>query len=94
MIENENYDNILNNYWNTRDMYPYIFQLDKQFPRNSSQGIVGLIRLKKDNQLSKPCLFKVSQTIDYSINHEFYVSEGLKTLASYCFNFCRPIGLI
>lgn len=66
-------------------------EVEKIF-KPGKQGIVGLVRSKKD----KDCLyvFKVTQGINYLINHEKATMEALKSLTDYCPHFCRLFGTV
>jgi len=54
------------------------------------QGIVGLMSTKKDP--SKKYVFKVSQYINYLVEHEHVVMKGLNELAFFCPHFCKVYG--
>lgn len=62
-------------------------QIDvKKIFKTGKQGISGLT--------SENTAFKVSQYINYLTDHEYIVMNRLKTLKTFCPNFCLPIQLI
>jgi hypothetical protein len=62
------------------------------FPRPGKQGLVGLMSAKHDKSLLY--VFKISQSINYLIQHELGVMNSLNEIADYCPNFCRSVGSI
>lgn len=59
------------------------------FKRRGKQGLVGIINEK--SHLDKKYVFKLSQYINFLVNHEFEILDGLDKL-SFCPNFCRVYG--
>lgn len=91
---NQNFDDILKNFWDNRKESPYLFKILQTFPQDSTQGIVGTMVLLKDNKVSSKALFKISKGVDFIVNHEYLIALGLKPLTNFCPNFIRPVGLI
>lgn len=56
------------------------------------QGIVGLMCLKKNNNIK--CVFKFSQNMDYIIDQESIVLNSLSDISDKCPCFCKFIGTI
>ena len=64
--------------------------LDKIFTRPGKQGLVGIMKLKDDPSVSY--VFKVSQYVNYLVQHELTVMKSLNGLSSYCPHFCKGVG--
>jgi len=64
---------------------------DKMLDKTGKQGQVGLLNFKNINQ---KCLFKMSQTINFLVNHEITIMRGLSELSNYCPHFCKGIGTL
>lgn len=54
------------------------------------QGLVGLLSIDGTDQT---IVFKISQYINYLIDHEYTVMKGLMKLSAYCPHFCKTLGL-
>lgn len=66
-------------------------KFDKILNKAGKQGVVGLFKSKeKDIQY----FFKMSQNINFLIQHELLVLKGLRALVDYCPHFCKGIGSI
>jgi hypothetical protein len=61
------------------------------FPKPGKQGLVGLLKCKDEN-ISEKYVFKISQYINYLVQHESTIMEGLNSLIPYCPHFCKGIG--
>ena len=61
------------------------------FKNPGKQGLVGLLKLKKEDI---KCVFKISQYINYLVQHESVVMKGLNEISRYCPHFCKSIGVI
>lgn len=62
--------------------------VDQIFPRPGKQGLVGLMKSK--NGITY--VFKLSQYINYLVQHELTVMKALNTLGPFCPHFCKGIG--
>jgi len=60
------------------------------FPRPGKQGLVGLMSAKNDESILY--VFKVSQYINYLVQHELSVMQSLNDLAEFCPHFCKSVG--
>jgi hypothetical protein len=74
-------------------------EFDQTFEKHGKQGLVGLFRPKRKEILSpngKPLkfVFKISQYINYLVQHEYTVMKGLNEISPYCPHFCKAIGTI
>lgn len=60
------------------------------------QGIVGLLNLNRKSSSRKDLkyVFKLSQYINYLIQHESVVMKGLNEISCFCPHFCKAIGTI
>jgi len=65
-------------------------KVQKIFPRPGKQGLVGLMSGKDDDSIVY--VFKISQSINYLVQHELSVMTSLNELADFCPHFCRSIG--
>jgi len=65
---------------------------DKILDKPGKQGVVGLFKTKQ----AKPVdvIFKMSQYINYLVQHELTIMQGLKEVSNFCPHFCRGIGMI
>lgn len=65
---------------------------DQIFEKPGKQGVVGLFsQLDKD---APKYVFKMSQYINYLVQHESTVMKGLNELSGYCPHFCRSFGAL
>ena len=66
-------------------------EFDQTFEKPGKQGLVGLLRptltLKSDKPLK--FVFKISQYINYLVQHEYTVMKGLNEISPYCPHFCK-----
>lgn len=67
-------------------------EFDTSFNKSGKQGLVGLLRLR--DQKGIKCVFKMSQYVNYLIQHEYKVMHSLNEIANYCPHFCRSIGCV
>ena len=65
---------------------------DTVFDKPGKQGLVGLFSQSDDKK--KQYVFKLSQYINYLIQHEECVMKGLNDLSPYCPHFCKSFGTI
>ena len=66
---------------------------DDTFCKHGKQGLVGLFNPKKNKKDFK-FVFKISQYINYLVQHEYTIMKGLNELAPYCPHFCKAFGTI
>ena len=86
------YQELLNIYHECKDKPWYEWLEYKSiFNRNSTQSITGLFQIKGTEH---QCVFKMSNSMNNVIYHEYTVSQDMNTLDKYCNNFCRSIGII
>lgn len=64
---------------------------DKMLDKAGKQGQVGLLKFKNTEQT---CLFKMSQTLNFLVNHEITIMRGLSELSNFCPHFCKGIGTL
>lgn len=65
-------------------------RVKKIFARPGKQGLVGLMCGKDDDSIIY--VFKISQSINYLVQHELAVMTSLNEIADFCPHFCRSIG--
>jgi len=92
MITNKNYDEILETF--KKNQKDSKILIDSIFSDLGVQGVVGLAKIKKNNEISNPCIFKLSKSEDYVVNHEYNILKDLSEISSVAPFFPRPIGLI
>ena len=66
-------------------------EYEKIFKTNYTQSVTGLFRIKHTEY---KCVFKMSNSVNNIINHEYLVSQDMNTMDKYCYNFCRSVGII
>jgi len=59
------------------------------FPHPGKQGLVGIMKSKKHDV---SYVFKVSQYVNYLVQHELTVMRALNDLGPFCPHFCKGIG--
>lgn len=67
------------------------FIFEKVFETRGVQGITGILKCKK---LGKRVVFKVSVSLDRSVEHENLVTSDLNALREFCPHFVGNIGMI
>jgi hypothetical protein len=55
------------------------------------QGIVGIFKLKNSDY---KYIFKMSQCINFLVNHENNIMRSLNNISKYCPHFCKSVGII
>ena len=86
------YQEIVNIYSEHKDeSWHNWLEYESTFNGNSTQSITGLFRIK-DTEYK--CVFKMSNSMNNIISHEYLVSRDMNTMDKYCNNFCRSIGVI
>lgn len=63
---------------------------DKTFEKIGKQGLVGILKDSNNNAY----IFKISQYINYLIEHEELIMSSLNDLSSHCVHFCRSFGTL
>lgn len=63
---------------------------DRTLDKPGKQGLIGLLKLDPTNSY----IFKISQYINYLVQHELTIMKGLNDISRYCPHFCRSIGSI
>jgi len=61
------------------------------FNKQGKQGLVGLLSVKNTKE---KIVFKISQYINYLVQHEYTIMKGLNELAPYCPHFAKTIGTL
>ena len=75
---------------NVHEPWDKWLEVEKIFSRPGKQGLVGILRSKKDKKIKY--VFKISQYVNYLIQHELVVLKALNNLSTYCPHFCRGVG--
>jgi len=88
------YNELLSYYEKNKDRpWQEWLSFDTVFDKPGKQGVVGLLTLTEKDE-KKKYIFKISQYINYLIQHESTVMKGLNELSPYCPHFCRSFGSI
>jgi hypothetical protein len=88
--KNTEYQDIMNIYnENKEKQVTEWLSFDTLINKPSKQGIIGLFDVKNT---SKKCIFKISQHINYLIQHEYSIMKGLNEISNFCPHFCRVFG--
>ena len=92
-IFNDEYNVLLQYYNDNKDKdWQEWLTFDKILDKPGKQGIVGLFKTKDGD---KPkYIFKLSQDINFLINHEVTIMNGLSDISSFCPHFCKGFGSI
>jgi hypothetical protein len=71
-------------------------EFEQTFEKPGKQGLVGLFKPTKEIDHHKPLkfVFKISQYINYLVQHEHTVMKGLNEISPYCPHFCKTVGTI
>ena len=97
LTENSGFNHLLE-YYNAHKNTKWTewLNFDQTFCKHGKQGLVGLLNPKKIGKEEKQFkfVFKISQYINYLVQHEYTVMKGLNELAPYCPHFCKAIGTI
>ena len=68
---------------------PEFLEFHSSFPQSGKQGVLGLLNNKRSK---KKFVYKISQCLNFLINHEYYVMEGLNEIRNICPHFCKTLG--
>ena len=92
-IFNDEYNVLLKYYNDNKDKdWQEWLNFDRILDKPGKQGIVGLFETK-DRDKPK-YIFKMSQDINFLINHEITIMKGLSDISSFCPHFCKGFGSI
>jgi len=71
-------------------------EFDQTFEKPGKQGLVGLFKPTKKMNTDKQLkfVFKISQYINYLVQHEYTVMKGLNEISPYCPHFCKAVGTL
>lgn len=83
---------------NKQDHWKKWLQFDQTFDKPGKQGLVGLLKgttpILDDKGKEIKYVFKISQYINYLVQHEYTVMKGLNEISPYCPHFCKAIGTL
>lgn len=68
---------------------PEFLEFHSSFPQSGKQGVLGILNNKNSK---KKFVYKISQYLNFLINHEYYVMEGLNEIRNICPHFCKTLG--
>lgn len=69
---------------------PQELEFHSSFPRAGKQGILGIF---VNTKTGEKYVYKISQYLNYLIEHEYGVMQGLNDLRSFCPHFCKTFGV-
>jgi hypothetical protein len=69
-------------------------EFNETFTKPGKQGLVGLLKSNSSNSSNLTFVFKISQYINYLVQHEYTVMNGLNDISPYCLHFCKSIGTV
>jgi hypothetical protein len=62
------------------------------FKKPGKQGLVGIMNSKTNEKIKY--VFKISQYLNYLVEHEYSVMKGLTELGNYCPHYCKSYGIL
>jgi len=71
------------------DKLPEFLEFHSSFPQSGKQGVLGILNNKNSK---RKFVYKISQYLNFLINHEYYVMEGLNEIRNICPRFCKTLG--
>lgn len=87
------YDINLNHFNNNKNLlWNEWLEFHSTFKKPGKQGLTGIMTYKSDKNCKY--VFKLSQYINYLVEHEYTVMNGLTNISSYCPHFCKCYGII
>lgn len=71
-------------------------EFEQTFDKPGKQGLVGLFKPTQEINSHKKLkfVFKISQYINYLVQHEYTVMKGLNDISPYCPHFCKAVGTL
>jgi hypothetical protein len=91
MIRNE-INEIIDIYEDNKDKnWKEWLEYEETFDKPGKQGLVGVLKIKNTEY---NCIFKISQYLNYLVEHEYSVMNSLNDISRYCPHFCQCIGKI
>jgi len=68
---------------------PEFLEFHSSFPQTGKQGVLGILNNKNSK---RKYVYKISQYLNFLMNHEYYVMEGLNEIRNICPHFCKTLG--
>jgi hypothetical protein len=72
---------------------PDFITFNESFTKTGKQGLLGVLDVKTDEG-KKQVVYKISQYINYLVDHENSMLQGLNEIREYCPHFCKGFGKI
>lgn len=69
---------------------PPEIEFHSSFPRAGKQGILGVFT---NTETGRKYVYKISQYLNFLVEQEFSVMQGLNQLRSFCPHFCQTLGI-
>ena len=89
LLYNEEIESDIDLFQNEYETLPDFLEFDSAFPRTGKQGVLGLLKNRKNG---KKLVYKISQYLNFVVNQEHAVMEGLNTIRDICPHFCKTYG--
>ena len=89
LLYNERLESDIDLFQHEYESLPEFLEFDSSFPRTGKQGILGLL---KNRMNGKKIVYKISQYLNFVVNQEHAVMEGLNTIRDICPHFCKTYG--
>ena len=70
----------------------FSFHFDKSFSEIGKQGFIGTMEIHNNDKFYKKCVYKISQCIDFLIEHECIIGRSINSIISYAPNFVKMLG--
>lgn len=68
---------------------PEFLEFHSSFSQQGKQGVLGLLNNKNTK---KKYVYKISQYLNFLMNHEYAVMDGLNEIRNFCPHFCKTLG--
>ena len=89
LLYNERLESDIDLFQHEYENLPDFLEFDSSFPRTGKQGILGLLTNRMNG---KKIVYKISQYLNFVVNQEHAVMEGLNTIRDICPHFCKTYG--
>ncbi len=86
----ENIEYMKNELKEEYERLPDFLEFHSSFPQSGKQGVLGMLGVK--NSKRKKYVYKISQYLNFLMNHEYSVMEGLNDIRNFCPHFCKSLG--
>lgn len=74
----------------TYEELPKDLEFHSSFPRAGKQGILGIF---VNTKTGRKYVYKISQYLNFLVEQEYSVMEGLNNMRTFCPHFCKTLGV-